>query len=187
MGRFEESIAEGKRAQALDPVSPRASALLGFDYYLARQYDHAIEECRRALDLDPNFLFAHWLLGLAYANKSMFEQAIAESRKAIELSGHGPGAVGRLGNVYATAGRRDEAQQVIVELKELAKRRYVSPYSVAAIYARLGDKEAALEWLEKAYRDGAYGILFLKSAPEWDGFRSEPRFQDVMRRVGLPQ
>ena len=160
---------------------------MGFAYYFAHQYDHAIEECRRALDLDPNFLFAHWLLGLAYANKSMYEQAIAESRKAIEVSGHGPGAVGVLGYVYAESGRRDEAQQVLDELKELAKRRYVSPYSVAAIYALLGDKDAAFEWLEKAYSDGAYGILFLKSTPEWDGFRSEPRFQDVMRRVGLPQ
>jgi Flp pilus assembly protein TadD len=117
----------------------------------------------------------------------MFEQAIAESRKAVELSGHGPGAVGGLGYVYATSGRRDDAQQVIGELKELAKRRYVSPNSVAAIYALLGDKDAAFEWLEKAYSDGAYGMLFLKSEPAWDGLRSEPRFQDVMRRVGLPQ
>jgi eukaryotic-like serine/threonine-protein kinase len=187
MGRFEESIAEGKRAQALDPVSPGASAVLGFDYYHARQYDHTIEECRRALDLDPNFLFAHWLLGLAYANTSMFEQAIAESQKAVELSGHGPGAVGGLGYAYAASGRRDEAQQILGELKELAKRRYVSPFSVAAIYARLGDKDSAFEWLEKAYRDGAYGILFLKSEPQWDGSRSDPRFADLVRRVGLPQ
>jgi Flp pilus assembly protein TadD len=117
----------------------------------------------------------------------MFEQAVAESRKAVELSGHGPGAVGGLGYVYAASGRRDEAQQVLDELKELAKRRYVSPFSVAGIYARLGDKDAAFEWLEKAYGDGAYGILFLKSAPEWDGLRSDPRFDDLVRRVGLPQ
>jgi eukaryotic-like serine/threonine-protein kinase len=187
MGRFEESIAEGKRAQALDPVSPSISRNLGFVYYLARRYDQAIEEYQRALELDPNFFFAHWQLGRAYADKSMFEQAIAESQKAVELSGHGPGAVGGLGYVYAASGRRGETQQVLDELKELAKQRYVSPYSVAAIYARLGDKDAAFEWLEKAYREGAYGILFLKSVPEWDGWRSEPRFQDVMRRVGLPQ
>ena len=187
MGRFEESFAEAKRAQALDPVSPRTYAELGFAYYFAGRYDQAIEEYQRALELDPNFLNAHWLLGFAYANKSMFEQARAESLKAVELSGHGPGALGGLGYVYATLGRRDEAQQVIVELKELAERRYVSPYSLAAIYGRLGDKDAAFEWLEKAYSDGAYGILFLKFAPEWDGLRSEPRFQDVMRRVGLTQ
>ncbi len=187
MGRFEESIAVGKRAQQLDPVSPGISRSLGFNYYLVRRYDQAIEEYQRALELDPNFVIAHWLLGLAYANKSMFEQAIAESRKAVELSGHGPGAVGGLGYVYAASGRRDEAQQVLGELKELAKRRYVSPFSVAAIYARLGDKDAAFEWLEKAYQDGAYGILFLKSVPELDGLRSDPRFQDLMRRVGLPQ
>jgi len=187
MGRFEESFAEGKRAQALEPVSPRVSAILGLDYYFARQYDHAIEECQRALDLDPNFLFAHWMLGLAYANKSMYEQAIAESRKAVELSRHGPGAVGVLGFAYAASGRRNDAQQVLSELKDVAKRRYVSPYVVAVIYARLGERDAAFDWLEKAYGDGAYGILFLKSAPEWDGLRSEPRFQDIMRRVGLPQ
>ena len=187
MGRYEESIAEGKRAQQLDPVSPGISRSLAFDYYLAHRYDQAIEEYQRALELDPNFFFAHWLLGLAYANRSMFEQAIAESQKAVELSGHGPGALGSLGHVYAASGRRDEAQQVLGELKELAKRRYVSPYSVAAIYALLGDKDAAFEWLEKAYSDGAYGMLFLKSEPAWDGLRSEPRFQDVMRRVGLPQ
>jgi TolB-like protein/Tfp pilus assembly protein PilF len=187
MARFKESIAEGKRGQALEPVSPRASAILGLDYYFARQDDQAIEECQRALDLEPNFLFAHWLLGLAYANKSMPELAIAESQKAVELSGHSAGAVAGLGHVYATLGRRVEAHQVLDELEQLAKRGYVSPYSVAAIYARLGDKDAAFEWLEKAYQDGAYGILFLKSAPEWDGLRSEPRFQNIMRRVGLPQ
>jgi hypothetical protein len=74
---------------------------------------------------------------------------------------------------------------VLDELKELAKRRYVSPYSLAAIYALLGDRDAAFEWLEKAYREGAYGILFLNVAPEWDGLRSEPRFQDLKWRVGL--
>ena len=187
MGRFEESIAEGKRAQELDPVSPSISRTLGFDYYFARRYDQAVEEYQRALELDPNFFFAHWLLGLAYARQSMFEQAIAESRKAVELSGHGPGALGGLGYVYAVSGRRDEARQVLDELKELAKRRYVSPNSVAAIYSLLGEKDAAFEWLERAYRDGAYGMLFLKVAPEWDGLRSEPRFQDGMQRVGLPQ
>ena len=187
MGRFKESIAEGKHGQALEPVSPRASAILGLDYYFARQDDQAIEECQRALDLEPNFLFAHWLLGLAYANKSMPELAIAESQKAVELSGHSAGAIGGLGHVYATLGRRVEAHQVLDELEQLAKRGYVSPYSVAVIYARLGDKDAAFEWLEKAYQDGAYGILFLKSAPEWDGLRSEPQFESIMRRVGLPQ
>jgi serine/threonine-protein kinase len=187
MGRFAESIAEGKRGQSLEPVSPRASAILGLDYYFARQDDQAIEECQRALDLDPNFLFARWFSGLAYANKSMSERAIAEAKKAVELSGHGAGAVGGLGYVYATLGRRVEAHQALDDLEQLAKRRYVSPYGAAAIHARLGDKDAAFEWLEKAYQDGAYGILFLKSAPEWDGLRSEPRFQDIMRRVGLPQ
>lgn len=117
----------------------------------------------------------------------MFENPAAELRKAVELSGHSPGALGFLGNIYAVSGRRNEAQQVLDELKELAKRRYVSPYSVALIYGGLGDKDATFEWLEKAYRDGAYGLLYLKTGPVWDGVRSEPRFQDLMRRVGLPQ
>jgi adenylate cyclase len=187
MGRFDESIAEGKWARQLDPVSPGISRNLGFDYYFARRYDQAVEEYRRALDLDPNFYFAHWLLGIAYARQSMFEQAVAESRKAVELSGRGPGALGGLGCVYAVSGRRDEARQVLDELKEMAKRRHVSPYSLAAIYALLGDRDAAFEWLEKAYREGAYGILFINVAPEWDGLRSEPRFRLLMQRVGLPQ
>jgi tetratricopeptide (TPR) repeat protein len=97
----------------------------------------------------------------------------------------GPRSLRGLGYVYAVSGRRDESRQVLDELIELAKRRYVSPCSLAAIYALLGDKDAAFEWLEKANRDGAYGILFLNVAPEWDGLRSEPRFQDLKRRVGL--
>ncbi len=135
--------------------------------------------------MDPNFPESHRLLGSVYVQKGMYQEAIAEFKKAA-LLGSGPLALARLGHAYAISGKRGEAIKVLNELKELSKRRYVSPFDTALIYTGLGDKDNALESLEKAYEDRAFDLALLKVEPMLDGLRSDPRFQDLMRRLGLP-
>ncbi len=184
MGRFDEAIAEVKRAQQLEPLSLIINSAVGYAYYFARRYDQAIAESRKALEMDPNFSRAHFNLGLAYEQKKMFPQAIAEFQKAIASSG-GPLMEAALGHAYAVAGRRAEAQEVLDRLIELSKQRYVSSYQIATIYAGLGETDQAFAWLEKAYGERNNWLAYLKVDPIFDGLRSDSRFAALVRRVGL--
>ncbi len=186
MGRLEEAKAEMKRAQELDPLSLVINTELAYPFYYAGQYDQAIQQGRRALELDPNFYRAHWLLGLVYEQKGMFGEAIAELQRAASLSGRTPIIFAALGHAYAVAGKRGEAQKVLDELREVSKRRYVPSYHVAQIYVGLGEKQQALAWLEKAYQERSW-VPPLRFDPSFDGLRSDPRFADLLRRIGLPQ
>jgi TolB-like protein/Flp pilus assembly protein TadD len=184
-GRFDEAIAEAKRAQDTDPLSLVASTVAGQTFYFSRRYDQAIEQARKALDMDPNFPLAHWWLGMFYEQAGRHEEAVAESQKAVSLSRGEPGPLSTLGHAYAVLGKRAEAQKLLGELKDLSKRRYVSPLNVALIYAGLGDKAQALEWLERAYEDHSDRLAWIKGWPQFDGLRGEPRFQDLLRRMHL--
>ena len=113
------------------------------------------------------------------------EEAIAECQKALSLSGREPAVLGVLGHAYAVSGRRAEAQKVLAELKDLSEGRYVAPFDIALIYVGLGDKAQALEWLAKAYQDHSVGLAWIKTDPRLDSLRGEPRFQDLLRRMGL--
>src|SRR5262249_52475709 len=185
-GRLEEAIAEAKRAQEADPLSLMISTLVGKTLYSARRYDQAIEQLRKALEMDPNFPRAHYNLGMTYGQVGRHGEAIAECQKAVSLSGGEPGALGVLGYAYALSGKRAEAQKVLAELKDLSRRRYVAPYDSALIYVGLGDKAQALEWLGKAYEDHSLEPTWRKVYPQFDPLRGEPRFQDLLRRMGLP-
>ncbi len=185
-GQFDEAAAEIKRAQELDPLSLILNTNVGEVFYFSRQYDRAIEQYRRALELDSSFFWAHERLGRAYAQKRMYEEAIAEFQKAITLAGAGPVMSGGLGYSYAVSGRRAEAQKLLDELKQLSKQHYVWPYDIATIYAGLGENEQAFKWFEKAYEERSGWVIYLKVEPMFDSLRSDPRFQDLMRRVGLP-
>jgi len=184
MGRFDEAIAEVKRAQELEPLSLIINSAVGYAYYFARRYDQAIAESRKALEMDANFSRAHFNLGLAYEQKKMFPQAIASFQKAIASSG-GPLMEAALGHAYAVAGRRAEAQEVLDRLIELSKQRYVSAYQIATIYAGLGETDQAFAWLEKAYGERNNWLAYLKVDPIFDGLRSDSRFAALVRRVGL--
>jgi TolB-like protein/DNA-binding winged helix-turn-helix (wHTH) protein len=175
-----------KRAEELDPLSVMISANAGEILYFARRYDEAIAQCHKALGLDPNYAMAHTHLGRAYVQKGMYAEAITEYNKAITLSDRNPELVGNLGQAYAAAGRREEAQLVLAELNELAKRRYVSFYRLAEIYAALGQPDQAFAYLEKAYQARATHLCNLKVEPTLDSLRPDPRFADLLRRVGLP-
>jgi tetratricopeptide (TPR) repeat protein len=186
-GRAEEALAASNRARELDPLSLSLGAQRGFLLENARRYDEAIEQLRRVIAVEPNQYQAYWFLGHTYAANGQFDEAVAASEKAVALSGRAPGALGILGLVYGLAGRRAEAQKVLNELLELNERRYVTPGALANVYIGLGDKDQAFVWLEKAYQERSYYMIWLKVWPIVDPLRSDARFGDLMRRVGLPQ
>jgi tetratricopeptide (TPR) repeat protein len=185
MGQREESIAALKRAQALDPLSLEINAGVGVVFHHARQYDQAIEQHRKVIDMDPNFWFARAALGSVYISKGMYSEAIAEFQKARLIEDH-PRMLAGLGSAYALAGQRAEAQKALDELIELSKRGYIDPWGIAHVFAALGEKGQAFGWLEKAYQVRAPFLAGLKVLPAVDSLRSDPRFADLMRRVGLP-
>jgi serine/threonine protein kinase/Tfp pilus assembly protein PilF len=185
VGRPDEGIAEVRRAQEADPLSPTISVTAGVTFYNARQYDQAVEQLHKALEMDPNFPSAHLFLGLAYEQVARGEEAIAELQKSASLSGGEPAELGLRGHVYASAGRRAEAQRVLAELKDLSKRRYVPAFDMALVYVGLGEKREALEWLERAYEDHSYRLTWIKCWRQLDSLRGEPRFQELLRRMGL--
>jgi tetratricopeptide (TPR) repeat protein len=185
MGRWDEAIREFELARELDPLSLIINSVPGWTYYYARQYDRAIEHCQKAIDLDPNFALAHEWLGQAYERKGMYDKAIEEFEKAITLSGRAPEAVALLAHAHAVSGKSREAQTVLNDLKELSARHYVSPYHIATIHVGLGERDRAFEYLENAYKHRQNVLVFLKNDPRLDGLRSDPRYSDLVRRLGL--
>ena len=186
VGRHEEAVAESKRALELDPVSPIINAWLGWRYFFARQYDAAIEQYLKTLEMDPTFVPAHLVLGQGYEQKSMPEKAIDELKKAVSLSGGSSLYVSSLAHAYAIAGRRSEAEMLLRQLNERARHTYVPAFHIAIIYAGLGQKDQALVWLEKGYQERSAGMVWLKVDPRFDFVRSDARFQNLLRRLGLP-
>lgn len=187
MGRLNEAMAMTKRAQELDPLSPAVAVEVARNYYFARRYDQAIEQARKAIELDPTFVQAHRLLGYAYEAEGKFPEAIAEFKLAVKLSPGNLSYLGILGRGYAVAGNRREARRTIAKLKELSKTRYVEPLQFALIYAALGEKDQAFAWLEKAFEERNGNLIALSVAPWFDPLRSDPRFADLVRRVGLAE
>ena len=183
-GRTEEAIAESNRAKELDPFSLSISSSRGFILENARRYDEAIEQLRRVIAMDPNHYQAHWFLGHTYAAAGRLEEAIATSEKAAAIS-RTPGALGILGMNYGLAGRKAEAKKILNELLELNRRRYVSPPALANVYIGLGEKDQAFLWLEKAYQDRSNYVAYLKVFPGDDSLRSDPRLNNLLRRIGL--
>jgi DNA-binding winged helix-turn-helix (wHTH) protein/TolB-like protein len=183
MGRFDEAIAEARRAQELEPLSFISNSHIGWILYFAGRYDEAIEHCKRLLDVDPNFFPARRYLGLVYEQKGMYKEAIAEFQQAAKLSGS-PLMMSLLGHAYAVSGNRAEAQRILVELGQ-QKQRYVSPYTVATIYAGLGEKDQAFKWLEKAFEERDIWLMNLKVDPLFKSIRSEARFTSLLQRIGL--
>jgi eukaryotic-like serine/threonine-protein kinase len=187
LGRTEESLSESKRFLELDQIGLITNAHLGWHYLYAHKYDLAIEQLQKALEMDPNYGLTHWYLGEAYEQKAMYPEATAELRKAQGLLKENVAVEAEMGLVYALSGKRDEAQKVIDELKQISKGRYVSSYHLALIYIGLGEKDRAFESLENAYRERSDSLVYLKVDPRLDTLHSDPRFADLIRRVGLPQ
>jgi len=183
--RIDEAVAETNRAQELDPLSLSISASRGFLLMNARRYEEAIEQERRVIAIDPNHYQAHWFLALTYLANRQIDQAIATSEKAVAISNRAPAALGVLGMAYGAAGRKGEANQILNELLKLEKQRYVSPMALAYVYSGLGNKDQTFAWLEKAHQERSNGIAFFKVSPTVDLLRSDPRFADLLKRIGL--
>lgn len=187
MGRPTESIAEITRAQELEPLSLMINTDLGAALYCARRYDQAIDQLRKTLDLDSSFVRGHIELGFVYRQKEQYEEALSEFQKALGFDGEDAYALSHLGYAYAALRRKDEAYKIIGQLKERSKRKYVLPTDIAVVYAGLGEQDRAFEWLEKAFTQRDDNLLYLKVDPVWDSLRSDPRFADLLQRVGFPQ
>lgn len=183
-GRPEEAIAEAVRAQELDPLSLIINDSLGSRLLYARKYDRAAEQLSKTLEIDRNFAQARHTLGDTYLQMGTFAEAFRELQQSRQLDDN-PWVVASLGHAYAVSGRKDEARQLLAELKERSKQSRVPPEEVARIYVGLGEREQALAWLEKAYEERSDHLAFVKVDPAWDTLRSEPGFADILRRVGL--
>jgi tetratricopeptide (TPR) repeat protein len=186
MGRFDESIAERRRNLQMDPLAQRPIWALSTGYYWAHRYDEAIAEARQAIEMDPNHWSGHLDLGLALEQKHQFPAAISELQKAIEVS-NDKIWVSFIAHDMALSGDKAGAEKILADLQQLSKRTYVSPWLLAMIYPDLGDKEKAFTWLEKCYERREHDLVFSKVWPMFDGLRSDPRYSDLMRRIGLPQ
>jgi TolB-like protein/DNA-binding winged helix-turn-helix (wHTH) protein/Flp pilus assembly protein TadD len=184
-GRHDEALLEARQALELDPLNLMIGTWVGLRYYLARKYDRAIAQGRNTVELDPNFAAAHLLLGESYAQMGLHEQGLAELEKAASLSGNSPLYLAQVGVAHASAGRRTEALRIVGQLQRVSTERYVSPYGLAQIYAALNDKEQTLKWLQTAYDDHAVWMSYLGVDPVFDRFRSDQRFQGLLRRLAL--
>jgi TolB-like protein/Flp pilus assembly protein TadD len=185
MQRFDESLAESKVAEELDPTSACRKSTIGGTLYCARHYDAAIEELLQALELDANNGVAHYYLGRVYVQKGMYEEAVKEYKRTIRLFGKGREVLAHLGHIYAVSGRKKVAQNVLADLEKVSSRDYVPSYFKALIYIGLDDKEQAFECLEIAYREHDLNLLSLGVDPMLDTLREDPRFTSLLQRTGL--
>jgi len=185
LGRADEAITHTKLAQELDSTSLIISSHFGFVYFFAHRYDDSITACQKVLELDPTFFAARRYLGQAYAQRGKYEQAIGEFQKAVAASGGSPLIRAELAHTLAIAGKKDDAQKILSDLKQLASERYISPYHFAMVYAGLNDKDQAFQWLEKAFTDRADYLVFMNVDPRLELLKSDPRFASLAERVGL--
>ncbi|MDZ7342924.1 MAG: protein kinase [candidate division KSB1 bacterium] len=180
-GRFEEGLAEMKRAQEIDPLSLLITDYSALLYIYARQYDRTIKLCQSALDMEANYWPAHVFLGMAHQLKGNLPAAIAAFQKAKQLDDN-PWILIGLGHAYAASGMRAKANKTLEALRELSKHRFVSAYGIARIYTALGEKDQAFAWLQRAYDDRDENVAMLKFDPFFDNLRSDPRFATLLKK-----
>jgi serine/threonine protein kinase/tetratricopeptide (TPR) repeat protein len=186
LGRLSDARAELTKAIELDPLSLPINASVGQQLYFARQYEPAIQQLKKTLELDPNFVLAQRGLEAAYAQSGMYKEAIAERQRLLTLSGN-PDLAVAIGEDYRKSGYAGVLQGSLEGLKEVSKERYVPPYHVAQIYARLADKQQTLAWLEQAFNERDIQVTYLKVEPAFDEIRSDARFQQLLHRLAMPQ
>jgi serine/threonine protein kinase/tetratricopeptide (TPR) repeat protein len=186
MGKHAEVMARMKKGQELDPLSLIINVAVGWASYFARRYDEGIEQLRRTAEFDPSYPVTYWILGLLLRKTGRHEWAMTEGEKAVKLSGGSPMMRAALAHTCGAAGRTSQAVQMLDELTELATHSYVAPHFFAGIHIGLGDNDRAMEYLEKSYEEHCHWLIYLHIDPSMDGLRDNPRFQTLLRRVGLP-
>jgi DNA-binding winged helix-turn-helix (wHTH) protein/TolB-like protein/Flp pilus assembly protein TadD len=185
MGRFPEAVAEAQRALEDDPLSLIIGSNAGWTLSLAGKGDQAIEILKKAIEIDPTFPRTHYRLGRAYEQKKSYELAISELEQAVNLSGGDSCYQGSLGHAYAISGKTDQARKVLQELEGRGAQQYVPAYAIALVYAGLGENDHAITWLQKAYEDRSTSMVFLKLDPEVGNLHSDPRFEQLSRRINF--
>jgi TolB-like protein/DNA-binding winged helix-turn-helix (wHTH) protein/Flp pilus assembly protein TadD len=184
-GRNSEGISELRKAESLDPLSLIISADIADALCIAHLYDESVQQSRRTLELDPNFAVAHYELGQAFVQKHMHNEAIAEFQRAIELSGHAAAFDSNLAYVYAISGRKEEATIILKEIEARQDQNASAAANIALIYVGLGEHDRAMNWLNKAFDARFNPSILLR--PAFDALRPDARFQDLLRRIGLPR
>lgn len=186
-GRSDLAIQEGKQSVQLDPVSPEPYAFLGMTYFLLRQYDQAVDQLRNGIEIDPSFWMLHDFLGRAYEAQGKWPEAIAEFKRALELEHENGENLANLAHAYAMSGKKEEAQNILDQLKQTS-RTYVEPYFIASVYAALGDNDQSFDWLKRAFNERSFGPAFyVNSDAQFDKLRSDPRYDELYKRLGLTQ
>ena len=184
MGQYDEAIVEMRKAKNLDPLSLIINSDLAELLVIAHFYDESMSQSRKTIEMDPNFALAHNQLAQVYIQKHMYDEAVAELQKAVELSKGSPTCIANLARAYAASGKTSDAVKLLTDLKNSSNRSHSDASEIAVIYAALGDRDQAMNWLEKGFEERFNpGVL---SRPGFDPLRSDPRFQDLVRRIGLP-
>jgi TolB-like protein/tetratricopeptide (TPR) repeat protein len=186
MGRGEEAIEQAKASVDLDPLSLLIHAAAARPYYNYRRYEEALAQASKTLEIDSTFNRALFWAGLAQEQLQRPEEAILTLQKAIASAGRIPVYLAALGHAYATAGRRAEALAIVNELRQRSASGYISPFDVATVLVGLNMRDAAFRALEEAYQGRAYGLVLMRVDPRFDPVRSDPRYTDLVRRIGLP-
>jgi TolB-like protein/DNA-binding winged helix-turn-helix (wHTH) protein/Flp pilus assembly protein TadD len=184
LGQYDEAVAEMKKAENLDPLSLIINADLAELLALAHSYDESIRQSRKTIEMDPSFAIAHNHLAQAYLQKQMNDDAVVELQKAVQLSGGSPTCTANLARAYVATGKKSEAEKLLGNLKKRASPGYSHGSEIAVIYAALGDRDQAMNWLEKGYEERFNPGVLLR--PGFDPLRSDPRFENLVRRIGLP-
>jgi serine/threonine-protein kinase len=185
VGRMREFAVEIRRAEELDPLSPAIYRAGEVGYLLGRQYDRAVEQAQKAIEVQPDYFLAHTWLGVTYAQMGRLPEAVAEAEKGAQLT-DSPLVHAFLGYTYAAAGKKAEARKIAEELAAKRAQRYVCPYEIGTIHLALGDRDEAFLWYEKAYEERSVCVPLMKFDPRLDAVHADPRYQDLIRRVGFP-
>jgi tetratricopeptide (TPR) repeat protein len=183
VGNNDEAVVEMRKAENLDPLSLIINADLAELLVIAHSYDESIRQSRKTIEMDPNFALAHNQLGQAYLQKHMLDDAVVELEKAAQLSGGSPPVIANLARAYAGSGRRNDAVKLLSDLKGRSSSGYSRASEIAMIYVSLGDSDHAMSWLERSYEERFNPGALLR--PGFDPLRADPRFEDLLRRIGL--
>jgi DNA-binding winged helix-turn-helix (wHTH) protein/TolB-like protein len=187
LGKTDEAVSEFRRAQDLDPLSLYTNLTMGAPYFFSRQYEQAAEQYRKVIELNPDFWLAHFWLSRAYEREGRYDESLAELQKVLKNTGGNTTEIADRGYVYAVSGRAAEARAALAELQQVSRRRYVSPYGMAEDYAGLGRSDEAFEWLGKALKVRDNTLVLVGVDPRLDALRSDARFAQLVKGVGLPQ
>jgi serine/threonine-protein kinase len=173
-------------AQALDPISSIIGRDLARIYYYKQDYEAALEQCDHNIELNPHFSPAYWILGLVQEQRGEFDESAAAFQRALQLSPGSPLLQAALSRTFALSGKHTEARRILRDLHELAAKRYVSPFELAAIHLALGQRDEGFQWLSRAFQDRCFELICLRVDPRWESLWGDPQFRALFEQLGLP-